>query len=231
NPGTRTVETVTTYAGLDYALSDRLNLSAELGYVDSEEEDFDIIDRVRGPEASLGLTYDMPVGTASALLQVTNDADEGQRETFELGRDLELPTSTISARLGVTHADTTGSDLIGSLRWDHRLPDGTIGLNLSRRVSYDTDADEAVTYSVVGMNWTKNISDLSSVSLDLTYETSNQPSENIEQVTFGAGYSYRLTQDWSLDSGVGYRIRNDGDGRAESPNLFVSISRDFELRP
>jgi opacity protein-like surface antigen len=231
NPGTRTVETYTTYAGLDTSVSDRLDLSAEIGYSDSEEEDFDVIDRVRGPALSLGLTYDMPAGTAMAQLRVTTDADEGQRETFEIGRDIETPGSTISARLGVTHADTTGSDLIGSLSWDRPLPDGSIGVDLARRVSYDTDADEGVTYSLISLNWAKTVSDLSSISMDISYELSDAPSERIEQVTLGAGYTYRLTEDWSLDSGVGYRVRKDADGRSESPNLFVSISRDFELRP
>ena len=231
NPGTRRIETLTTYAGLDTALSDRLDLAAEIGYSDSEDEDFDIIDRVRGPALSFGLTYDMPVGTALALLTVTTDADEGQRETFEIGREMELPASTISARLGVTHADTTGSDLIGSLSWNRPLPDGAIGLNLTRRVSYDSDDDEGVTYSLVRANWAKTVSDLSSLSMEISYELSDAPSERIEQVTLGAGYSYRLTEDWSLDSGVGYRIRRDEDGRSNSPNLFVSLSRDFELRP
>jgi hypothetical protein len=231
NPGTRRIETLTTYAGLDTSLSDRLDLAAEIGYSDSEDEDFDVIDRVRGPALRFGLTYDMPVGTALALLTVTTDADEGQRETFEIGRDMELPASTISARLGLTHADTTGSDLIGSLRWDHPLPDGAIGLNLERRVSYDSDDDEGVTYSLVRANWSKSVNDLSTVSMDISYELSDAPSERIEQVTLGAGYNYRLTEDWSLDSGVGYRVRRDADGRSESPNLFVSIRRDFELRP
>jgi hypothetical protein len=206
NPGTRRIETLTTFAGLDTALSDRLDLAAEIGYSDSEDEEFDIIDRVRGPALSLGLTYDMPAGTASALLTVTTDADEGQRET-------------------------TGSDLIGSLRWERPLPDGSIGLNLSRSVSYDSDDDEAVDYSLVRLNWAKTVSDLSSISMDISYELSDAPSERIEQVTLGAGYNYRLTEDWSLDSGVGYRVRRDADGRSESPNLFVSIRRDFELRP
>ncbi len=231
NPGTRTVETYTTYAGLDTSVSDRLDLSAEIGYSDSEEEDFDVIDRVRGPALSLGLTYDMAAGTAMAQLRVTTDADEGQRETFEIGRDIETPSSTISARLGVTHADTTGSDLIGSLSWDRPLPDGAIGIDLARRVSYDTDADEGVTYSLISLNWAKTVSELSSISMEISYELSDAPAERIEQVTLGAGYSYRLTEDWSLDSGVGYRVRKDADGRSESPNLFVSLSRDFELRP
>jgi hypothetical protein len=231
NPGTRTVEETTGYVGLEYAISERLDLLAELGYIESEDEDFDIIERARGPEISIGLTYAMPVGTALALLSVTTDADEGQRETFVIGRDLETPANTISARLGVTHADTTGTDLIGSLRLDHPLPDGSLGLNVERRVSFDTDDDEPVTTSLISIDWAKNVNEVSSIGLDLSYEQSDSPSERIEQVTFGADYSYRLTEDWNLNSGVGYRVRHDADGRSESPNLFVSLSREFELRP
>jgi hypothetical protein len=170
----------------------------------------------------------MPVGTASALLRVTTDDDEGQRETFEIGRDLETPTATISARLGVTRADEAGTDLIGRLRVDRALPDGTLGLTLERGASYD---DEPITTSLAGLSWSKSVNELSSVSLDLTYELRDSASERIEQVSFGAGYSRQLTADWNLDTGIGYRIRNDADGHAESPTLFVSLSRDFEFRP
>ena len=75
------------------------------------------------------------------------------------------------------------------------------------------------------------MNELSSISLDLSYELRDAASERIEQVSFGAGYQHKLTADWALDTGVGYRIRNDGDGHAESPTLFVSISRSFDFRP
>lgn len=230
-PGTRTVDTTVGFVGLDTALSQRLDLSAELGYTRTEDEEFDITDRTTGPDLRLGLTYDMPVGTAMASLRVTTDADEGQRETLEVGRDLETPTGTLSARLGVTHADAAGSDVIGRLSWDRRLPDGALSLLLERRVRYDLGDDQTVTESAVRATWLKTVSDLSSISLNISYELSNSVTEDIDQVTLGAGYSYRLTEDWSLDSGVGYRIRNDNDGHAESPNLFVALSRDFQLRP
>jgi hypothetical protein len=231
DPGTRTIETMTTYAGLTYAVSDRLDLAAELGYVDSQDEDFDITDRVLGGEGSVGLTYDMPVGTAVAELRVTTAAGEGQRATFEIGRDLETPANSFSARLGVTHAEAGGSDVIGRLRWDHPLPDGMLGLNLERRVAFDTDRDETVATSIVSANWAKTVNPLASISLDISYELSDAPSERIEQVTVGAGYTYALTQDWNLNTGVGYRVRNDADGRSESPNLFIALSRNFEIRP
>ena len=224
---TRT-KTLVTYVGLDYSLSERLDLAAEIGYFERDTEEFGVTTRTTGPDLSLGLTYDMPVGTAMARLRVTTDDDEGQRETFEIGRDLETPTATISARLGVTHADDAGTDLIGRLRVDHTLPDGTLGVVLERGASYD---DEPITTSLAGVTWTKAVNELSSISLDLTYELRDSASERIEQMSFGAGYSRQLTADWNLDTGLGYRIRNDGDGHAESPTLFVSISRDFEFRP
>lgn len=231
NPGTETTDETVVFAGLDYAVSERLDLSAEIGHTESEIEDFDIVERTTGPDLRLGLTYDMPVGTASALLRVTTDADEGQRETFEIGRELEMPLHTISARLGVTHADETGTDLIGSLRWTRALPDGSLGLSLDRSVAYDEDEDETVTSSTVAINWSKLVNDVSTVSLDISYDLSDSPSERIEQVTLGAGYTHRLTEDWNLSSGIGYRVRHDADGRSESPNLFVALSREFRVRP
>lgn len=208
-------------------MSDRLDLSAEVGYTDSETEEFGVTDRTTGPDLSLGLTYDMPVGTALRFSASPPTTTRGSAETFEIGRDLETPTTTISARLGITHADVGGTELIGRLRLDRALPDGTLGLTLERGASYD---DEPVVNSLAALSWTKSVNELS-ISFGLTYEQSDAASERIEQVSFGADYHRELTTDWSLDTGVGYRIRNDADGHAELPTLFVSISRDFEFRP
>lgn len=230
-PGTTVTETLVSYAGLDYSVSERLDLSAELGYAEVETEDFDVIDRVTGPDLRLGATYDLPVGTVSALLRVTTDDEEGQRETFEIGRDLETPRDTISARLGVTRADTTGTDLVGSLLWDRALPDGSLGLELAHRVSFDDDDDAEVQTSSISVTWLKNISEISSISLDISYEQSDSAVESIEQVSFGAGYTHRLTADWNLATGIDYRVRDDADGRARSPGVFVALSREFQVRP
>jgi opacity protein-like surface antigen len=224
-------ETTVAFAGLDYAVSERLDLTLELGYAESEEDEFGITSRTSGPDATVGLTYDMPVGTATARLRVTTDIDEGQRETFEIGRDIETPLHRLSARLGVTHADTAGSDLIGALRWDRALPDGSLGVDIERRVRFDADDDETVTDSVFSLSWTKNVNAVSSISLDVSYEHSDAPSEQIEQTTFGVAYRHQLTEAWTFNSGIGYRLREDADGHSESPNVFVALSRDFEFRP
>jgi hypothetical protein len=229
--GTTTTDAETYFVGLDYAISERADLAFELGYTDTDTEEFDVIERTRGPDASLRLSYDMPVGTAFALLSVATDADEGQRETFEIGRDLETERDTISARLGVTHGDEAGTDLIGSLDWIRALPDGSIGLSVERSIAYDADDDVTVTDSVFSLNWTKNVSETSTILFDVSYELSDSPTERIEQVSLDAGLNHMLTEDWSLSSGVGYTVRRDAGGRAESPSLFVALSRDFQIRP
>jgi hypothetical protein len=229
--GTTTTDAEAYFAGLDYALSERADLAVELGYTDTDTEEFDIIERTRGPDARILLSYDMPVGTAFALLSVATDADAGQRETLEIGRDLEAGRDTISARLGVTHGDDAGTDLIGALDWTRALPDGSIGLMVERSVAYDAGDDVTVTDSVFSLNWTKNVSETSTVLFDVTYELSDSPTERIEQISLDAGLNHMLTQDWSLSSGVGYTVRRDAGGRAESPSLFVALSRDFQIRP
>lgn len=231
SPGTTVTETLESYAAVDYSVSERLDLSAELGYSEIETEDFDVIDRETGPDLRLGATYELPVGTASALLTVSQDSDEGERTTLEIGRDFETPVHTVSARLGVTRADVTGTDVIGSLSWSRALPDGSLGLDLERRVAFDADDDEEVDSSALTVSWLKNVNDVSTISLAVGYETSDSASEAIEQVTFDAGYTHRLTADWNLDSGVSYRVREDIDGRATSPSVFVALSREFQVRP
>lgn len=228
--GTTVTERLVTYAGLDYAVSERLDLSAEVGYAEIETEEFDVIERETGPDLRLGATYDLAVGTLSAQLLVSTDDDEGRRETFEIGRDLETPLDTISARLGVTRADTTGTDLVGRLLWERALPDGSLAFELGKTVGFDDD-DGEVGSSTFSATWLKDVSDIASISLDITYEQSDSDVESIQQLTLGAGYRQRLTQDWNLDTGVGYRIRDDADGRARSPSVFVALSREFQVRP
>lgn len=228
--GTETIDATTYFAGLDTALSQRADLSVEIGVTETETEEFDAITEDSGPEGSIRLSYDMPAGTAYALLRVTTDADEGRRDTFELGRELEYDRDTISARLGVTRNDETGTDVIGSLEWTRALPDGSLGLIVERSVTYDVDDDVPVTESTFSLIWVKDVSDTTSLLVDATYEDRDSPTESIQQLSVDAGLNHMLTEDWSLAGGVGYTIRDEGAGRATSPSVFVSISRDFALR-
>lgn len=76
--------------------------------------------------------------------------------------------------------------------------------------------------SRAGVTWSKNVNEISSISLEVSYELSDAPSERIEQVSFEAGYTRNLTADWNLNGGVGYRILAAAAGM---PSLRRSSSR------
>lgn len=229
--GTTVTETLGAFAGLQYAVSQRLDLGVELGLVRIDTENAGLVERTEGPEGRIRLDYDMPVGTAAAELRIATSDGEGERVTFEVSRALELPTGTLSARLGVTNADPTGTDLVGALDWVHNRPDSSIGLRVERTVRYNEDDDESVSGTTFSLRWSKQVNDRSQLALDVSYALEDAASERIEQTGFGAVYSHQLTADWNFNTGVGYRIRNDADGHAESPNVFISLSRNFEFRP
>ncbi|MBA3908683.1 MAG: hypothetical protein C0524_02120 [Rhodobacter sp.] len=201
-----------------------------LGYEREEETD------VVGPAtetstASLGMTYLLANGEATADLSFSSDDDEGDRSTFVVGRTLTLPAGLLSARLGVTDGDSSGTDVIGALFWSQELPRGALDLRLERAIGFDDDTDEAVKSTTVSVSFTQDVNAVSSLGLSLSHEISDAPSERIEVSEFGATYRYALTEDWGLDSGVTYRVRKDADGRSDSPGVFVALSRSFEFRP
>lgn len=224
-------ETVTATVGFEYLASSRLAITGAVGATEIDTTEFGDTERTSGPVAELGLDYSLPNGTATADLTLTTDADEGERVTFEVGRTMDLPDGELAATIGVTDADEAGTDVIGSLDWTRDLPDGQIGVSLSREVSYDDEEDETQVDTSLAIDWTRDISALSSVSFDVSYEISDAPSERIEEAEIGATYIYALTQDWNLNSGVRYSTRDDADGWAESPSIFLSIGRRFDFRP
>lgn len=224
-------ETVVASLGIEYLASSRLGVTASLGWTEIDTTEFGIVERTSGPVAQFGLDYAMTNGSATADVILTTDDDEGERVRFLVGRAMELPDGALEAQIGVTSAEDAGTDLIGSLDWTRTLPNGEIGINLERDVSYDDDDDESEIETSVAIDWTREVNALSSISLDLSYEVSDSRSERIEEGEVGATYSYALTADWALNSGVSYSVRDDNDGWAESPLVFLTIGRRFDMRP
>ncbi len=215
--------------GLEYAVAERLNFTASLGVTEIEREAAGLTDRTTGPVARFAMDYGMRNGTASVELSFETDEDAGDRVTLTAGRAMELRSGSLSARLGVTKADETNTDVIGELAWVHRLRDGQIDVRLSREAGFDDD--ESVVNTALTVGWDHQLNDLSSFGLDFSYAVNDAPSERVTLADLGATYRYSLTDDWSLNTGLRYRVRTSLDGRAESPSVFVAIGRSFEFRP
>jgi hypothetical protein len=181
--------------------------------------------------ASVGLTYLLANGSASADLSRSSDDEEGDRTTLVLGRTLVLPAATVTAQIGATNGEIGGTDVIGSLAWEQTLPSGSLDLLVERSVSFDEGAIESVTETRASITWGHDINAVSSLGLSLSHEIADAPSERSTLSQFAATYRYALTEDWGLDSGVRYRVRHNAEGRSESPDVFVALSRSFEFRP
>jgi len=181
--------------------------------------------------ASVGLAYLLANGTAAADLTFLSNDEEGDRTTFVIGRTLVLPTAAVSARLGLTNGDVGGTDIIGSLSWTQDLPNGAVDLLVERRISFDEVAVGPVATTLFSLGFAHEINNLSSLGLSLSNEVADAPSERFELSQVSAIYRYAFTEDWGLDSGVRYRVRRDGDGQSDSVDIFVALSRSFEIRP
>ena len=54
----------------------------------------------------------------------------------------------------------------------------------------------------------------------------------VERTDITAVYGRELNPEWTFNTGVRYRIRDEEFvGRAEAPSVFFSIGREFDLRP
>ncbi len=222
-------ETATAFVGLDYEINERLDLNLRLGYAETDREAFGFVfDRDSDPVASLGLVQDLPNGIVRLDFDLETDPDEGDRTTILIGREMELPAGSLIAEIGATRADVGGTDLIGALAWTAERPDGEMSVRLERSVSFDDGDLEVVADTSLTFNYSQTVNDRSSILFNLSHAISDAPSERIERSEFGATYSYELTEDWNLDSGASYRVRDGADGRSESPQIFLSLNRAFE---
>lgn len=226
------VDTEVALFGIESRLrfSDVLEGRAALGY-ERETRDDAPSEVIESKTALVGATYLLPNGTVSADLIFRTDDEEDDRTTFILGRTLILPAASVTARLGVTRGDVGGSDVVGSLSWTQDLPNGAVDLLLERSVTFDEDSVESVVSTLFSLGLSQEVTGLSSLGLSLSHEIEVAPSERVELSQVSAIYRHALTDDWDLESGVRYRMREDENGRSDSPDIFLALSRSFETRP
>lgn len=179
-----------------------------------------------------GLSHEMPTGKLTGSLSAAKTED-GTRLGFSIGRTFDLPSGGLTTSLGVTRAATGGTNLTGSLVYTHELPNGQINAQLRRGVGVGSDdTDRLIT--VMSLGYSRNLSQVSSLSLDLSYaeNTTTATDSTVANGSFGATYSHALTEDWGLNLGYRQRMRDeDGVGKADSNSVFLSLSRDFTFRP
>lgn len=219
--------------GIEHEISPRARVDASIGYSVIDTEELISGDtRTTGLIWHLGAEYDMPNGVLTAEFDSSRDT-AGRLRTFRIGRSLEIPDGTLSGSIGVADIPGGSTEIIGDLSWRQELGPNEIIAEISRSVSTSTD-DESRATTTAGIGYVWGLSPLSSVRFNVAYALTDGTATEaeVERTDLSAVYRRALTPDWNLNTGVIYRTRDEeGVGRAESPSIFVSVDRQFSVRP
>lgn len=233
-----TDRTTTDYSvGVAYDINPVLNLDAQVGYTDVETVRPSGTSSRSGVVGSIALTKSLPNGTVFGSLSSTRNQN-GSRVSLTFGRDLQLPTGSLRAVIGTTKADTGNSSVIGSLSYTRQFATDTLTVSINRSASTNANDDEILD-TRFGVGYSHPINNVSRLGLSFdwgqTKDTGATTASTVELTNLQATYSYDLTSDWSLSSGIEWRKRVDTDPLsptdADSTSLFVTLGRNFSFRP
>ena len=216
--------------GIVQQLSERASLEAAIGYSETDEEEFGITNKEDGLTGRVVYDLEMPNGSLNTSYRVTRDQN-GARQFVRVGRALDLPLGALSFNIGATQKESGDPKLIGGINWQRDLPTGRITLSATRDVSINEDDDERIT-TTANFGYVYEINAVSSLGFDASFGLSEDEatSNDTRRTDLTASYNYALTPDWSLRTGVAYRVRDeDLIGTSDSTSVFVRIGRDFSL--
>lgn len=225
-------ETSDVSLGWTQPLSPVLSLDASVGQqrVDTRLAGF-LTDRTEGLSGQAGLTLDLANGQAG--LRLSQSQEPGAvRQTILAERQVDLGNQTIEVTLGTTRQDDAQAVAIGSLRWTHLSGVGELSIDLGRSVG-SGGLDTEVTTDRLSLGLSREVGASGRVSLDLTAVRIDETAADlVERTDLSASYSRDLGQDWRMSVGASMTRRDqEGEASATSRLIFLSISRDFNLRP
>ncbi|MGY6410463.1 MAG: hypothetical protein ACXIUV_05485 [Alkalilacustris sp.] len=212
--------------GVIYALSPRIDLRAGVGYSRVDRTGSETR-REEGVVGSFDLGIAGPLGDLGLFVN-TQQRETGQQVTGGVRRALELPGGALSGSLGATRLPSGDTSLITTLNLRQDLRDGPLTVNLSRQAVGEDD--DLRIRTVASASYTHEINSVSSFGLraDAARSESSPRSNQVDQGSLGLTYNRALTADWSLTSGVAYRIRREENvGTARSPEVFIGLGRSF----
>lgn len=181
---------------------------------------------------TVGLTRALPNGTLAGTIGTSN-TNAGTRLNFDVNRVMTLPNGSLTAGLGVTRPAGGNFGATGRLNWQYALPNGNLNAQLSRGVTV-TNANTEQLQTVVAVRYSQSLTARDGLSLDVTYSLSDPSGtgNNVANTSIGASYSRSLTPDWNMNFGYTHRVRDpEAAAGANSNNVFISLQRNFSIRP
>lgn len=177
-------------------------------------------------------TVDDVENTESLTLRTAAGFDTQLTPRLNFGFDAGVNVADISRDPPGHDQTTTG--FTGSLQLGWQLADTSFSLS-ARQGFEPSSIGELQSRSTAGLSVEHSINSRSQVSLSASYsrQTSagSSSESNAERQLFALspGYSIDLSPDWRAKMGYTLRLRDDKSGFATSNNIFVSISRSFDL--
>lgn len=223
--------------GVAYEVNPVLVVDAQIGFTDVETVRPLGTTETSGLTGALSLTKSLPNGTIFGTLSSTRNQN-GERVSLSFGRDLQLPNGALRGMIGITQGDTGQSSWIGSLSYSKQFRTDVLTVSVNRSASTNANDDEVID-SRVGVSYSHPINDDSRLGLSFDWgqqkDTGATSASTTELTNLQATYSYDLTSEWSLSSGVEWRKRVDTDPLsptdATSTSIFVTLGRNFSFRP
>jgi hypothetical protein len=213
-------------ATLGFALSPVLDarLGVSRRYYD-EVENESVAER-QSTRVSAGFDLERPAGLLNGQIY-TNDTPEGTETGFSLGTVYERPLLVLEGRLGLVRGVEGDIYPAGELRLERSLPNGRINALVFQDLQPGSNDLETLR-SGLSLGLSQGLGQLATLSLDLNYVTSEETDDGAttDEGSLGARLSYVLTEDWLMDLGYRYRMRDEGQ-QASSNELFLGIRRDF----
>jgi len=225
-------------AGLDYALTPRLDLSADLGFTRIETTETEAGARTTetdaGPTGRLALTRAHPAGATRVALATFTETT-GRRVEASLGRAFEFPTAALDVTLGATASDESPVRPFGRLSFTRETRRALFAVDLDQTVTVTAEDDE-VLVTGFGVSYARELTPLSSLELaaDFTDITllAGEETEPRRDLALSATLSRQITRDWSGLLGVEYRLDSPEDAPdRQSTALFLGLTRTFSGRP
>lgn len=221
-------------AGASLQVDKLTNLDVELARTDIRREETDgSVEEAEGPSVRLNLTRSRPLGDWS-LFFASEPGTAGRREDLTLGRSLDLPRFDLSGQVGVTRFRDSYDPIfqIAYVQQITRLSE--LRASLRRASVTDDDGDQALNTDITA-NYSRQISDVSSIAADIRYRESEVQSgdrEDARSVSFGLNYSRALPNEFSLVAGANViRSRDSDDESDDEERIYVGVNRSFSFLP
>ena len=224
--------------GLTQALSqvDTLDVSLGIQQIETEETVLGIrqSDTQTGMIGSLALTRELTRGTIGTTFDLRESVN-GTTATWMVERAMPLPRGALEVSLGATSDVSDTIRPVGRVGLTHEMARSTLTASLERQVRTSSRANELrTTRASLGYNY--EINSLSQIDVSASFAElarAGGPAVNDTiRADLRATYSHDLTRDWRLSSGYEHRIRDeDSRGRASSNRVFLTLERNFALRP